>query len=91
MPGATFTQESRPRSVCTKHHGGVQSSTSKLRPRADRRAGSAKATSKGEVSTMVASATVTAPPRPSASRLATATATRTGSRSTPAQVIPARA
>ena len=42
------------------------------------------------VSTVVASLTMTAPARPSASRFACATSTRTGSRSTPAQVIPAR-
>ena len=59
-------------------------------PLADRRAGSANATANGVVSTVVASLTITAPARPSASRFACATATRTGSTSTPAQVIPAR-
>ena len=91
MPGATFTQESRRSSRSTKDHGGVQSSTKNDRPRAERRAGSAKATENGEVSTSTASATITAPGSPSAARLASATATRTGSRSTPAHTTPASA
>ena len=48
MPGATLTQRRRRRQQVdsTNDHGGVQSSTSKARPRPVRRAGSAKATSK---------------------------------------------
>ena len=91
MPGATLTQASRRSRPSTNGHGGVQSSTSKVRPRPVLRAGSANATSKGPVSIAVASATITAPARPSAARLASATATRSGSRSTPAQMMPARA
>ncbi len=56
-----------------------------------RRAGSAYAASKGLTSTVVASATETAPGRPRAARFARATSTRTGSTSIPALVIPARA
>ena len=58
MPGATFTQESRVEQRLDERPGGVQSSTSKVRPLAVRRAGSAYATSKGVVSIAVASATV---------------------------------
>ena len=90
MPGATLTQAS-PRSTCsTKVHGGVHASTSKVRPAPVRRAGSANTAANAVVSSVVASASFTAPPSPSAPRLARATATRSGSRSTPAAVIPAR-
>ena len=85
MPGASFTHESRVQQRLDERPGRrPRRRRRSCVPRAVRRAGSAYATSKGVVSTVVASATVTAPPRPSASRLAAATSTRTGSRSTPA-------
>ena len=90
MPGATLTTARRARSRATNGHGGVQPSASKTRPRAPRRAGSANTAPKPSRSMVVPSATCTAPARPSAARLASATATRTGSRSTPATVSPAR-
>ncbi len=91
MPGATLTTAARSSRDRTNDHGGVQSSTRKVRPRPLRRAGSAKATANPDRSIVVASDTSTAPGRPSASRFAEAIATRTGSRSTPAAVRPARA
>ena len=90
MPGATLTTARRVSSRATNGHGGVQPSASKTRPRAPRRAGSAKTAPNPSRSMVVPSATCTAPARPSAARLASATATRTGSRSTPATVSPAR-
>ncbi len=66
MPGAVFTQASPASSDSTKDQGGFQASSEKARPRPVRRAGSAKATSNGRMSTSSASATPTAPGRPSA-------------------------
>ena len=91
MPGATFTHGVAGRAA-SRRTTTAASSRRRRRcgPAPVRRAGSANATSKPAWSSVVASATCTAPRRPSAARLASATATRTGSRSTPAAVRPAR-
>ena len=92
MPGATLTHASRRSRPSTNGQGGVHSSTWNVRPRPPRRAGSANATSKGDgVDAWSRRPRGRHRRAPGRRGWPAPPPTRTGSRSTPAAVIPARA